>query len=396
MNKPSTWYASAAALALSVLHIGLAVGPAQAQPAAASAAPRPALTVTVTQPQPAAWQLRLNAAGSIAAWQEAIIGAEGNGARLVEVLVGVGDRVKRGQLLARLSSDTLAADLAQTRASVREADALLAEAASQAQRGRELRTQGFYSAAQTTQLLTAEATARARLDALRARLQADELRLAQTRVLAPDDGIISARWATVGAMAQPGQELFRLIRRERLEWRAEVPAADLSRLKPGVAASIVTPAGQAVQGTVRMVSPVVDPQTRNGLVYVDLAASTDARAGMYARGEFVFGQAPALTLPQTAVQLRDGFASVMRVGANNRVSQVKVATGRRQGDRIELTSGLSADARVVVDGGAFLADGDLVKVVAEPARAVVPVAVPPAATKATAAPTAPASGGAKP
>ena len=59
-----------------------------------------------------------------------------------------------------------------------------------------------------------------------------QLRLRQTRVLAPDNGVISARSATVGAVLPAGQELFRLIRQGRLEWRAEVAAADLARLKP--------------------------------------------------------------------------------------------------------------------------------------------------------------------
>jgi hypothetical protein len=122
-------------------------------------------------------------------------------------------------------------------------------------------------------------------------------------VLAPDDGVISARGATVGSLTEAGEELFRLIRGGRLEWRAEVPAADLARVAPGGAATLTGPDGAVVRGTVRLVAPSVDPQTRNGLVFVDIPASAAAvRAGMFARGEFELGRAPALTLPQSAVQ----------------------------------------------------------------------------------------------
>ena len=357
--------------AAALLAMALAARPVTAQGAAAaapspnasSAPARNALTVQATTPQKSDWPLKLAAAGSVAPWQEAVIGAEASGLRLVEVRAAVGDRVKRGQLLARLSADTLAAELAQGRAAQAEAEALLAEATAQADRGRQLATSGAYSQAQLTQMFTAERTAKARVESARARVRADEVRLAQTRIVSPDDGVISARWATEGAMAQPGQELFRLIRRERLEWRAEVPAADMVRLKPGLEATVTTASGQAVKGKVRIVGPVVDAQTRNGLVYVDLNPGSDARPGMFVRGEFAFGSSPGLTLPQTAVLLRDGFSYVHRLGTDGKVTLTKVGVGRRVGDRVEITSGLAADARVVASGGAFLADGDTVKVV---------------------------------
>ena len=142
-------------------------------------------------------------------------------------------------------------------------------------------------------------------------------------------------------------------------------------------AQLTTPSGQALKGKVRVVAPTVDPTTRNGQVLIDLAPSNDAKPGMFARGEIDVGQASGWTLPQTAVILRDGFSSVMRVGADARVSQVKVTLGRRSGDRVEVASGLAPDARVVVNGGAFLADGDLVRVV--DAAPSVPAAAPPAA-----------------
>lgn len=351
---------------------------ASAGSAAAAPASKPALTVTVTSPVPAAWPRTVAANGSIYAWQEASVGAETPGWRLAEVRAQVGDEVRRGQVLAVFATELAEADLAQQRASLAEAEALLAEATANANRARDLQPSGVLSAQQTQQLLTAERTAAARLEAQRAALAAQQLRLKQAQVRAPDSGVISARLATVGAVVQPGTELFRLIRQGRLEWRAEVAAADLAQVKVGQNVRVSPVGAPPTSGRVRMVAPTVDPATRNGLVFVDLlppgpkaagGAPEGARAGMFARGEFEVGSGEALALPQAAVLQREGFSYVFKVGADQKVQQVKVSTGRRVGDRIEITSGLEPGARVVAQGAGFLADGDLVRVVQAPQAA---------------------------
>ena len=368
-------FLAATALALAAAAT-LAVHAADDKAATKTAAPtQAALTVTTTQPQRATLATAVNANGNVAAWQEAIVGAEVNGARLAEVRVNVGDVVRRGQVLATFAPDLIQADLAQSKAAVAEAEATLADAAANAQRARDLQASGALSAQQINQLLTAERTAQARLDALRAGSKLQQLRLQQTQVLAPDNGVISARGATVGAVVPAGQELFRLIRGSRLEWRAEVAASDLALLKPGQAVKVSAAGAPPVAGKVRMVAPTVDAATRNGIVYVDLPQPALLKAGMFARGEFETGQSNALTLPQTAVLLRDGFSYVFRVGADNRVTQTKVSVGRRAGERIEVTSGLEPGARVVASGAGFLSDGDTVRVVdaaAKPASSASP------------------------
>jgi len=332
-------------------------------------ATKAALTVSVTQAESSDWPLSLSANGNIAAWQETVVGAEAGGLRLEEVLVNVGDRVRKGQLLARLQSNTLSADLEQSRASLQEAEASQAEAVANAERARQLQNSGAMSAQQINQFITGERTAEARVAVLKAKIKSDEIRLEQTRVVAPDDGSISARLATVGAVVQQGQELFRLIRQNRLEWRAELPASDLSRIKPGMAATVFSASGTPVPGVIRMVAPTVDPQTRNGLVYVDITQALDAKAGMFARGEIQLGRSGALTLPQAAVQMRDGFHYVYRVGADSKLTQVKVAVGRRADDRIEISNGIEASQKIVSSGVGFLSDGDTVHVVDAPAVA---------------------------
>ncbi len=339
---------------------------------AQAAPPKPvkaALTVTLVAPRPVDLPLRLTANGNIAAWQEAIIGAEIGGLRLAEVLVNVGDRVKRGQLLARFDAATVAAEVAAARASLAEAEAALADARANAQRARAVEASGALSQQQITQLYTAEKSAEARAATVKAQLTLQELRLAHARVRAPDEGTISARGATVGAVGQPGQELFRLIRKDRLEWRAEVTAAEVARIRPGLEAVITSATGDSARGRVRSVAPTIDTQTRTALIYVDMnmpaSAGAGFKAGMFAKGEFILGQSGALTIPQASLSLRDGFSYVFVVGADSRAALVKVVLGRQAGDQIEITGGLKGGERVVASGAAFLTNGDTVKVVAK-------------------------------
>jgi RND family efflux transporter MFP subunit len=282
-------------------------------------------------------------------------------------------------VLATFAAETMEVELAQQRAALAEAEATLAEASANAERAKSLQATGALSEATINQYLTAERTARARLEAQRAATRARQLRVSQTAVLAPDDGVISARSATVGAVLPAGQELFRMIRKGRLEWRAEVASSDLASVRAGMPATVVPPSGAPLVGTVRTVAPTVDAQTRNGIVYVDLPGGGSARAGMFARGEFEVGESSALTLPQTAVLLRDGFSYAMEVGPDGKVVERKLQIGRRAGDRVEIVSGLAPNARVVAQGGGFLADGDLVRVVDAAAPAVAATSTAPSA-----------------
>ena len=331
--------------------------------ASTAASAKPALTVTTVAPQQADWPQTLKAGGNVAAWQEAVIGPEISNYRITEVRVNVGDVVRRGQTLALIAPETVDSEYAEIRASVAEAQAVVAETRASHERARQLREKGFYSAQQATQTQAAADTAQARLEAANARLQTAALKKSRTSIVASDDGIVSARTATVGMIVQPGQELFRIIRGARLEWRAEVGAAELGRIKPGQTVRLTAPGGEPIDGTVRALAPTVDPKTATALVYVDLPATAAGKlsAGMFASGEFKLGNKPALTLPQSALLLREGFAYVFKL-EGSKVVQVKVATDRRNDDRIEVT-GLDPGARVVASGVGFLADGDTVRIV---------------------------------
>ena len=324
--------------------------------------PKPALTVTLTQAQASALPLKLSANGSIAAWQEAAIGSEAQGLRLSELRADVGDRVQKGQLLAVFASEGIEADIAQARAALAEAEVAATATTQDADRARAIQASGALSAQQVSQLLNAELSAKARVQTAKAQIASQQVRLKNTRVLAPDSGIISARMASLGSIG--GGDLFRLIRQGRLEWRAEVTAAELARIQVGTGVQVQINGGAAVKGKVRMIAPTVDAQTRNALVYVNLGDvnSAHVKPGLFATGNFELGQSNGVTLPQSAVVMRDGFAYVYPVGADNRVSQLKVQIGRTVGDRVEILSKLATDTKVVAVGAGFLNDGDLVRV----------------------------------
>lgn len=324
-------------------------------------APPPVLTVELVTAAREAWPETLVASGEIAPWQEASIGSELTGIRLEEVLVNVGDTVSKGQMLARFSEDALRIELAQLDASVAGAAANLEKARADLLRADRLETTSALSEQAILAYRTEAKAAAAQLASAQAQRDAAALRLRYARVVAPDDGVISARTATVGAVHSMGTELFRLVRQNRLEWRAEIPAESLQRLQPGDSATVETLDGMQVTGTVRQVAPTADPATRNGIAYVDLPAGSGLLAGMYVAGRFTLATQTATVLPESAVVLRDGNHYLMQVDAENRVHEIKVATGRRQDDKLEILTDIESTARFVKSGGAFITDGDLVQ-----------------------------------
>jgi len=268
----------------------------------APAASRPALTVRTTALREDKWARTIAANGSIVPWQEAIISAQVQGLRIAEVKVSIGDHVQRGDVLVTLDNF--------------------------------IRT-------------------------------GNEVDAPQGRIVAPDSGIISAANANVGSIPQSGTELFRLIRKGRLEWRPELTAEELMLLRKGMSAEIELGEGRFIKGTVRAISPSVNMQTRYGYALVALPDSEGIVAGAFARGTFDIsgGKKTLYTLPQSAVMQRGSMAYVLVVGKDNRVHERAVTIGQRNGDRVQIKQGLKTDEPVVESGGSFLTEGDVVQIV---------------------------------
>lgn len=336
--------------------------------AAPKAAPVPSITVSLIAPASANFARTIAATGTISARDELIVGSDATGVRLVEVLVDVGSRVQKGQLLARGDDAQLLAQLAQQEAIIQQAQAELTQADANLERAERLKDSGVYSFETVQTRRTSAAASRAKLDLAIAQKRELQIKIAHTRVVAPSAGVISKKLATVGTVVQQGNELFRLIKDGEIEWRAELPSHSLERIGAGASARILLDNGEQIEGRVRLVAPTIDTGTRNGQVYVSLPRGTALKAGGHARGEILLSNSSALALPESAVLARDGFPFVYTVGPDNVAHLTRVETGARQQGLVEV-NGLGADARVVATGAGFVKDGDLVRVAKDAAPA---------------------------
>ncbi len=316
-----------------------------------------ALTVRTVQPQLMQWAQSVPASGWLKAWHEAKIDAEIGGYRITDVLVDVGSVVTKGEVLAHLSQDAVLADLHKQEAAVAKAAADLAKAKTDADRARKVTGTGALSEQQINEYIITEQTAESSLASEQAALESEKIKLDQTVIRAVDDGLISSRSATLGAVVSSGTELFTLIRQQRVEWQAEVAARDLASVHAGLGAHIDVPNGTRIEGKVRLVSPTVDTDTGRSIIYVELPVGHIARVGLFASGGIDLATTAALTVPETALVFRDGLNYVFTVDGDRKANRILVEVGRRQQDRVEITFGLAADANVIEAGGAFLSDG---------------------------------------
>jgi RND family efflux transporter MFP subunit len=348
--------------------VALMVSRRGSQPAAATTPAAP--SVSIVTPQRERWPVIVRADGAIAAWQEAIIGAEVGSLRITALHADVGSIVKRGDLLAQLDDDAAKADVQKQEAAVTQARAALRLAEQDLNRSRVVADSGSLSTQQRDQYESTETSDRAALASAEAQLQSARIALRQTRVIAVDDGIVSSRSALLGNVVAAGTELFRLVRQSRIEWQGEVDAQQLARIRVGQHARVTLPSGERVEGLVRLTAPTLSASTGRAIVYVSLPASSGARAGMYASGTIELADTAALTLPESALVPRDGREDVYVLNDDdNKVARRTVTTGRRRDSRVEVISGLEATARVVASGGAFLSDGAAVAVAADTAHA---------------------------
>lgn len=321
-----------------------------------------ALTVELAQVVRAPLARAVQVSGAVAAWQDMQLGVELSGVRIADVKVEVGDRVRKGDVLVTLDARTLDSELQMAEASLSEARAGVLLARTQLDRGDALKAQKLISAADHDQLRAGLVQAEARAATTAAQFEAARLRREFATLRAPDDGIIATRSAEPGMVVMAGAQLLTMIRGGRLEWRAELNEADLVEVQVGAEVEVVQRDGGKVAGRVRAVSPALNPGTRTGTVHVDLPEPGGLRAGMFAEGRILLGSADALTVPIAAVVRRDGYAYVFTMKDATRVERRRVELGRIDGERIEVRSGLQAGERVVSRGGAFLSDGDRVRV----------------------------------
>ena len=311
----------------------------------------------------------LSADGTINAKDVANVSAKVNGVAIERILVEEGQRVKAGQILAVFDTDAMEQQVLQAEADVAEAEATLANATADAARVLPLIDIDAISKQEADRYRTSKLQAQASLQASKARLSTQRLSVNNANVVAPVSGIISEKMAEVGMVAG-GDPLFTIIKGGILEWRADIDPKLLGEVSVGTPVRVSLPAGDSVMGKVNRIAPTAD-DNRQITIYASLAANSKVRAGMYQTGEFLLGSTSAQTVPNSAIVSNDGYDYVMLVtniksqdGQNiGRIKQQRVTLGERFGDNVALTETLSADSRLVKQGGSFLNDGDLVRVV---------------------------------
>jgi RND family efflux transporter MFP subunit len=321
--------------------------------------------VTAVAPGRSPYTQSVSFTGAIVARYDMPIGIDGEGGRVAAVLVEVGDTVHRGQALARLDTSVLAPQVASLRAALEQsrAEAVLADA--EYQRAVAINSSvGALSKAEVDKRRSQLATANARVRAAEAQLAEAEARLGRTELHAPEDGIVLTRAAEVGQAVTAGTApLFRLARGGDVEMKAMVAEQDLPKLKVGQPAEVnITGVATPYQGKVRLLPAVIDPLSRLGEVRITLPRDRDLRPGAFARGEAKVASDVRPIVPQTAFLSDSRGSYVLVVSSGDRVVRRAVRFGGVQPNGIIIAEGLDGSERVITTAGAFLHEGEQVRV----------------------------------
>ena len=319
-------------------------------------------TVTVTVPGRSEVSRTVTASGALAARRDQPIGVAGEGGQVTRVLVDAGQWVGAGQVLATVDRSVQTQEAAQLAANVQVARADAALAQNEYERSEALVGRGFVSKADLDRKRAARDAANARVRVAQAQLGAAQARIGRLDVRAPTSGLILERNVEVGQVVGAGAGgLFRLARGGEMEMRASLSQQDLSRVRVGMAAD-VKPIGldRSFAGRVWQISPVIDPQSRQGEVKIAIPYDPSIRPGGFAEARIASGSTTAPLLPQSAVLSDEKGNYVFVVNAKNEVERRPIKVGSIDDEGVTVVEGLSGQESVVLSAGAFLNPGQKV------------------------------------
>ncbi|HEY0892400.1 MAG TPA: efflux RND transporter periplasmic adaptor subunit [Cellvibrio sp.] len=351
---------------LMTAHLITTTSIARADGDAKNSQPTPGIQITTTQAKTATWAVSIPAQGEILPWEVAILSAKTNGVGATEVTVVEGDSVSKGQVLARFDDRLLRAEVAQAKANLALADANLRNANTNFKRMQQLKSKQALSEQEYDLVATQAATAEATRAQTAAALTLSEIKLADATITAPDAGKVLERNLELGQVPQTGAVLFKLLQQNKVEWIAQIDAAELNRVKSGMTAQITLANQTLLSGTIRGVSPQLTSGSRLAKVRIVLDGAPELPVNTYVEGTILIGSAAAIIAPANCLVIKDGKTWVFRVKNSNTtnasVEQVLVSLGRRQQQEIELISGIHAGDILVQEGAGFLNNGDKVAV----------------------------------
>ena len=322
----------------------------------------PLISVIVPAVQPVTTSVSFT--GAIAARYDMPIANEGDTGRVVGVYVEAGDKVKRGQVLARIDDSVMVQQVNRLAASLEQAKAQAALSAAEYRRAQGVEAAGALSAEEIEKRRATSVTDAANVKVVAAQLAEAEARLARTRIVAPVEGTVLTRNAEVGQIAAPGgAALFRVASGGEVEMRGQIAEQDLAQVKVGQAATVyVTGLAQPFAGTVRLLGAIIDPATRLGDIRITLKPDPALRPGAFARAVVNIDSAQRPVLPQTAVLADSKGSYVLIVDDSEHVQKRAVRVAGMTEHGAIISEGLKGDERVVASAGGFLRDGEQVKV----------------------------------
>jgi RND family efflux transporter MFP subunit len=302
--------------------------------------------------------------GTIFARNDIPIAVEGDAGRVVAIYVEAGDRVRRGQIMAKLDQSILQPQANRLNASLEEARAQAALSLAEFNRAKGVEASGALSAEEIERRRAASVTDDARVNVAAAQLAEMQARIARTEIRAPSDGVVLTRTAELGQTANPGGEpLFRLARGGEVEMRGQVAEQDLVRLKLNQPAAVyLTGIAKPFKGHVRLLGAVIDPKTRLGEIRIALDPDSTLRPGAFATGAVTVGEANRPVLPQTAVLSDLQGSYVFVVNASKVVERRAVRIADTTAAGVVIGDGLKGDEQVISLAGGFLRSGERVEV----------------------------------
>jgi len=367
-RAPLKWGAIALAVLLAVIAIVWAMNaPSPGTPAAATAEESLPL-VTVMAPRFRSVTASVSFTGTVSARHDMPIGTEGEGGRVIAVYVEAGDKVRRGQILARLDPSVLMPQVNRLEASLEEARAQASLSEAEYRRAKGVEAAGALSAEEIERRRAASVTDDARVKVAAAQLAEAKARLERLEVRAPTEGMVLTRNAEIGQNAVPGGEpLFRLASGAEIEMRGQIAEQDLARVQIGQPATVyLTGIAEPFNGRVRLLGAVIDPETRLGEIRVALDPHPSLRPGAFARGQVSVSEAQRPVLPQTAVLADAQGNYVLIVNAEQKTERRAVHVADTTADGIVIDTGLKGDERVISTAGGFLRAGEKVAIAAAP------------------------------
>ena len=276
-----------------------------------------------------------------------------------EILVQEGDRVRRGQILARIDGSDVEGGVRQGEAAVASAEAVSRDARIDLDRFQRLFERGSISDYEFRKVRVRFDAAREALNNARAGLDTALAQRAYAGIRSPADGIIVARIKRAGDLAVPGAPILTLESGRRLLLETFVEESRVAAIAVGKPVEVrIDVLAAPLKGTVSRVVPSGDPVTRSYQVKIALPETTGLMPGMFGRAGFVIGESSEPLVPRRALIERGGLRGVFVVDSENRARFRWLRTGREWPDRVEVTAGLNSGERLVAATEPALRDGD--------------------------------------